>query len=123
MSQKEYVAFANEQILVLPQFEDVQALDHLPEMASVQGVDAFVIGPRDLAMSMGFYDGPNYPEVKDAIDQALGIILDAGLDVGTVAGTGEAASALIERGVRICLNSVANLIRSSGLSFLQQARR
>jgi 4-hydroxy-2-oxoheptanedioate aldolase len=121
MSQAEYVSFANEQTLVLPQFEDIQALDHLPEMVKVEGVDGFVIGPRDLAMSMGFYDGPNHPEVKEVIDQAFDIVLGAGLALGTVAGTGEAAKALSERGAKFCLNSVQNLIKSSGSAFLDAA--
>ena len=122
MSQGEYVPFANEQTLVLPQFEDIRALDYLPEMVQVEGVDGFMIGPRDLAMSMGYYDGPNHPEVQAVIDQVFDIILDAGLVLGTVAGTGEAAKALVERGVKICINSAANLIRSSGRPFLEQAR-
>jgi 4-hydroxy-2-oxoheptanedioate aldolase len=122
MSQEEYIAFSNDQTLVLPQFEDIQALRNLGEMVQVKGVDAFVIGPRDLAMSMGFYDGPRHPEVQEKIDQVFDIVLQAGLDLGTVAGTGEAAKELVRRGARICINSVANLIRSSAKLFLEQAR-
>ena len=122
MSQEEYVAFANDQTLVLPQFEDIKALENLDEMAQVEGVDAFVVGPRDLAMSMGFYDGPRHPEVQAVIDEVFDIVLGAGLDLGTVAGTGEAAKALVERGARICLNSVANLIKQSANAFLDEAR-
>lgn len=121
--QAEYVAFANEQTLILPQFEDIQALEHLPEMVQVEGIDGFMLGPRDLAMSMGFFDGPKHPEVREVLDQAFDIILGAGLELGTVAGTGEAAKALIERGARICLNSVANLLKASGQAFLAEARR
>jgi 4-hydroxy-2-oxoheptanedioate aldolase len=120
--QAEYVTFANEETLVLPQFEDIRVLEHLREMVQVKGVDAFIIGPRDLAMSMGFYDGPMHPEVQAVLDQAFEIILNAGLDLGTVAGTGEATKALNARGVKICLNSVANLLKSSGRLFLDQAQ-
>jgi 4-hydroxy-2-oxoheptanedioate aldolase len=122
MPQEEYVAFANEQTLVLPLFEEIRAFENLEEMVQVEGVDAFAIGPRDLAMSMGFYDGPAHAEVQEVVDQVFEIVLGAGLDVGTVAGTGEAAKALVERGARICINSVANLIKSSAKPFLEQAR-
>ncbi|MFW6116290.1 MAG: HpcH/HpaI aldolase family protein [bacterium] len=122
MPQEEYITFSNDQTLVLPQFEDVQALESLGEMVQVEGVDAFVVGPRDLAMSMGFYDGPGHPEVREVIDQVFDIVLGAGLDLGTVAGTGDAAKALVERGARMCINSVANLIKSSAKPFLEQAR-
>jgi 4-hydroxy-2-oxoheptanedioate aldolase len=122
MSQAEYVSFANEQTLVLPQFEDIRVLNYLSEMVQVEGVDGFIIGPRDLAMSMGYYDGPNHPEVQAVIEQVSSVVLDAGLILGTVAGTGKAAKALTERGARICLNSVRNLIATSGKSFLKIAR-
>lgn len=121
MSQAKYVAFANEQTLVLPQFEDIASLDRLPDIVQVDGVDGVIIGPRDLAMSMGFYDGPGHPEVQDAVAAASNIVLDAGLILGTVAGTREAADALIERGARFCLNSVQNLIAQSGKAFLGTA--
>jgi 4-hydroxy-2-oxoheptanedioate aldolase len=122
MSQADYVAFANDQTLVLPQFEDIRALPRLPEMTGVKGIDGFVIGPRDLAMSMGFTDGPNHPEVQKVIEQVFDIVISAGLVVGTVAGTGEAAKGSIQRGVKICLNSVQGLLASSGKTFLKMAR-
>ena len=62
-SQAEYIAWANEHTLVLPQFEDVAVLGKLAAMTAVSGVDGFVIGPRDLALCMGFADGANHPEV------------------------------------------------------------
>lgn len=122
MSQATYVSFANEQTLVLPQFEDIKALEALPEMVKVSGIDGFVIGPRDLAMSMGYYDGPNHSEVQAVMDQVTDIVLGAGLIVGTVAGTGEAAKTLIQRGMRLCLNSVQGLLNTSGKAFLKTAR-
>jgi 4-hydroxy-2-oxoheptanedioate aldolase len=120
--QAKYVEFANDQTLVLPQFEDIEAFEQLPEMVRVKGVDGFAIGPRDLAMSMGFYDGPNHPEVQTVIDKVVNIVSEAGLALGNTAGTGEAAKALAARGIKICINSVPNLLVSSGKAFLKAAR-
>lgn len=120
--QAKYVEFANEQTLVLPQFEDIEAFERLPEMVRVKGIDGFVIGPRDLAMSMGFYDGPNHPEVQAMIGKVVDIVVGAGLAVGNTAGTGEVAKSLIGRGIKICINSIPNLIASSGKAFLKAAR-
>ncbi len=119
MSQAEYVTFANEQTLVIPQFEDVALLDKLPAMAAVPGVDGFVIGPRDLSMSMGFYDSPNHPQVQDVIDQAIEIIQAAGLWAGITAGTGEAAQRQLDRGAQLILNSLPNLVARSSEQFLR----
>ena len=119
MSQADYVKFANEQTLVLPMIEDIRALENLPEMCEVSGIDGFIIGPRDLAMSMGFMDGPAHDEVKDVINQIFKIVLEAGLVIGTVAVTGDQARTLIDNGALFCLNSVQGLIKTSASEFMK----
>ena len=123
MTQLEYVKFANEQTLVLPMIEDIRALENLPEMCKVVGIDGFIIGPRDLAMSMGFMDGPAHDEVKDVINQIFEIVLEAGLAIGTVAGTGEQAKTLIDKGALFCLNSVQGLIKTSASEFMKGSNK
>lgn len=117
MNQSEYIEFANEQILVLPQIEDQEAIDNLEELMAVDGIDGFVIGPRDLAMSMGFYDGASHDEVKRTIAGAVEKINRAGMIVGTTAVTGDQARALFDRGVRFCLVSLAGLLHSAAADF------
>ena len=119
MSQGEYVQFANEQLLVLPQIEDKEAVDNLDEILTVPGIDGFVIGPRDLAMSMGYYDGPGHDEVKRTIAGVVEKIKQAGLIVGTTAASGDQAKALVDRGVLFCLNSVAGLLKSAADNFMK----
>jgi 4-hydroxy-2-oxoheptanedioate aldolase len=118
MNQKTYVEFANAQTMVLPQFEDIKALKHLEAICTVPGVDGVIIGPRDLAMTMGFTDGPAHDEVNKAIDEAFRIVLGAGKIIGTVAATKEQAQKLVDKGARIILNSVAGLIGQSAKAFL-----
>ncbi len=122
MSQAQYVSYANEQTLILPQFEDIKALEYLPEMVKVEGVDGVIVGPRDLAMTMGYYDGPGHPAVQDVIKQVFDLVKSAGLFVGTVAGTADAAKKIVESGGSICLNSVQGLIASSANAFLKAVR-
>jgi 4-hydroxy-2-oxoheptanedioate aldolase len=117
----EYVDFANEHTMVLPQFEDVALLDRLPKMAAVAGVDGFVIGPVDLSLSMGFPEGPGHPDVQSVIDQAIDAIRRAGLFAGITAATAVVARNQIERGALMILNSVPNLIGMSGRAFLATA--
>ena len=117
MPQLEYVNFSNAQTLVLPQVEDMEAVRNLKDMVKVKGVDGFIIGPRDLAMSMGFYDGPAHDEVKRVIDEIFDIVLSAGLMVGTVAATAEQAEALTKKGAGLILNSVQGLLTAGVKSF------
>lgn len=117
MSQGDYVQFANDQLLVLPQIEDREAVENLEALCKVEGVDGFVVGPRDLAMSMGFYDGLGHNEVKKAIAGVVETVLAAGLVIGTTAATGDQARALIDRGVLFCLNTLSGLLRSAAGEF------
>ena len=117
--QATYVEAANQQTLVLPLFEDPALLSELPEMVKVPGVDGFVFGPRDLSMTMGFYDGPNHPQVQSVIDEAIKIIRQSGLFVGTTAGTNQTAKVEIERGATFILTTIPNLLKQSGTAFLK----
>ena len=84
LSQKDYVQFANTQLLVLPQIESMECVKNLPELCKAEGVDGFIIGPRDLAMSMGYYDGPAHEEVQKTLDDIFRIVLESGKWFGTV---------------------------------------
>ncbi len=118
LSQQAYISFSNEQTLVFPMIETVTCLENLEALCAVNGVDGFILGPRDLALSMGFTDGPAHPEVKAAIDKAIQTVTSKGKIFGTVAGTAEQAKELSEKGVSLLLNSVQGLLTSSIKSFM-----
>ena len=122
MPQDEYVRFANEQTLILPQIETMEAVNNIDSLVRVQGVDGFIVGPRDLSMSMGFFDGPAHPEVRAMVDVLFQSVRDAGLVVGTTAATGDDARSLVERGATIILGSVLGLLKIGAGSFLTKAR-
>jgi 4-hydroxy-2-oxoheptanedioate aldolase len=119
VSQLSYVQHSNEQTLVLPQIEDLDAVANLDALIAVVGVDGFVIGPRDLAMSMGYLDGPNHDEVRAVMEQIIDKVLAAGLIIGTTAATAEQAKELIDRGVQLVLNSTAGILKSGIAEFMK----
>lgn len=121
--QAAYVAAANEQLLILPQFEEIVLLESLPELTAVPGVDGFVIGPRDLALSMGHPDSANHPDVQQAIDDAIRVIQAAGLWVGITAGSQAAAQQQIARGAQIILTTVPGLIQAGAAQMLPPTRQ
>jgi 4-hydroxy-2-oxoheptanedioate aldolase len=110
--QAAYVASANNQILVLPQFEEIGLLEKLSDLTAVSGVDGFVIGPRDLALSMGYADSANHPDVQQRIDDAISIIQKSGLRVGITAGNQTAAQQQIARGATIILTTMPGLLQA-----------
>jgi len=119
MSQEEYVSFSNQQTLVLPQIESIDCVENLESICEIDGVDGFIIGPRDLAMSMGFYDGPGHEEVKIMLDHIFKTVLKSGKFYGTVAGTATRAQELVDKGASMILNSVQGLIKGSSKGFLE----
>ncbi|KAJ7051714.1 Pyruvate/Phosphoenolpyruvate kinase-like domain-containing protein [Mycena amicta] len=69
MTVKEYIAKANDGVLVVVQIETREGLYNVKEIAAVDGVDALLIGPYDLSISLGFpAPSPDpVPEVEEKI--------------------------------------------------------
>jgi len=109
----DYINFSNEQIMVIPQFEDAKLIDYFEEMISQTGVDAVVIGPRDLSLNMGFPDGPNHPEVQEMIDRAIAICRKKGVAAGITAGSRVDSANKVARGATMIL-AIAQLVISAG---------
>ena len=118
LTQEEYLTFSNAQTLVLPMIETMECIKNLPQLVEVEGVDGFILGPRDLALSMGFLDGPAHPEVKAVIDNAIKIVTNAGKIFGTVAANADQAKELNNKGVTLFLNSVQGLLTPSVKAFM-----
>ena len=77
-SGPEYVAHANANILVMAQLEDVEVLDNLDEVLSVEGIDLYSSGPQDIAQSMGLPGLPDHPRVKEFEAHVKGAVHAAG---------------------------------------------
>jgi 2-keto-3-deoxy-L-rhamnonate aldolase RhmA len=70
--------------VVVIMIESLAAIENLPDMLKVEGVDVYFIGPNDLAHSMGFPAQPHRPEVKATVKQATAKIRAAGKIAGTL---------------------------------------
>ena len=78
----DYAATARDEICLIVQIETVEALANLEEIAAVAGVDAFFVGPADLAASMGYAGQLGHPEVRAAVEDAIKRIRAAGKPAG-----------------------------------------
>ncbi len=114
----DYINFANEQTMVIPQFEDAALLEHFEEMLAQPGVDAVVIGPRDLSLNMGFPDGPNHPEVQEIIDRVIAMCKRQGVAAGITAGTRADSQSKIARGATMILTTAQAVILAGSREFL-----
>jgi 2-keto-3-deoxy-L-rhamnonate aldolase RhmA len=78
-----------------------------------------------MALSLGleYYGNPTtHPEVQRRIDRVRDETLAAGKLVMAPAGSGEAAAALIERGVQIVVLQFGQFLRGAFNVYLQRAR-
>ena len=120
ISAPEYIKFSNENTMVIIQFEDEALLPNFKAMCSVNGVDACMIGPRDLSLNMGFPDGANHPEVQDVIDKAITIMRDANITAGITAGTRTDAAKQVARGANMILAASQSLVFAAAKDFLPE---
>jgi len=82
-----FVAEQNENTLVAIQIENVGALEELPEIAALPGVDVLFVGPNDLSQALGLpgqYEDPRYAAATASVaveaaksGKAAGIMLRA----------------------------------------------
>lgn len=118
----DYINFSNEQTMVIPQFEDPALLERFEEMLSQPGVDAVVIGPRDLSLNMGFLDGPNHPEVQEMIDRVIAICRKADVAAGITAGSRADAEKQVARGASLILTTSRWVISAGAREFLPEQK-
>lgn len=59
----------NEKILTIVQIESIAAVNNIDDILSVEGVDAAIVGPVDLGISMGILDNVMDEKELEAIDK------------------------------------------------------
>jgi 4-hydroxy-2-oxoheptanedioate aldolase len=94
-------AFAD--LLVVAQVENAGAIDNIPGIAAVEGIDVIFIGPRDLSASLGKLNQFDDPVVKGQIDRAAAAILESGKLLGSTATSGKVAKDMAGRGFRFII--------------------
>lgn len=95
-----YLHEADDGICLLVQVETVSALAQIDAIAAVDGVQGVFIGPADLSASMGHLGNPGHPDVRSAIDAAIGRILAAGKAPGILTVDETLARHYIDLGAR-----------------------
>ena len=72
-SYREYMDAVNEQLLIIPMIETVEALDGIEDILSVPGIDVLLVGPSDLSINLDVpldYANPKYHAALDRIAAA-----------------------------------------------------
>lgn len=115
----DYIAAANRETMVIAQFEDAALLPHLDDMLAVPGLDAMMIGPRDLSLAMGHPVGPSHPEVQAVIGHVIDTCRRHGIAAGITAANAKDAALEEARGARMLLATVQGLLLAAAKDYLR----
>jgi 4-hydroxy-2-oxoheptanedioate aldolase len=72
----------NEATMVVVMMETLEALEHVEEIAAVDGVDMMFIGTNDLTTEMGQMNNFDHPRVRDAYERTIAACRRNGKHVG-----------------------------------------
>ena len=118
----EYAAAANRETLVCLMLEEVEAIENLPELVTVPGVDVYFIGSGDLSQSMGYTGQQAHPEVQALMERGVKIIREA----GRIAGCSCPDNLLpkfLDLGVQYFHSTVGRLLQHGASAYLEAARK
>ncbi|KAA1473598.1 Phosphoenolpyruvate/pyruvate domain-containing protein [Dentipellis sp. KUC8613] len=117
-SAGEYLAGANDSVLVIVQIESREAVENVEAIAAVEGVDALFIGPFDLSISLGYpTPAPEpHPEVEKVMQRILEVGHAAGKKVGTLCVTGPQAAERAKQGFDMVNVTVDTSLLTSGIA-------
>ena len=116
---------ASEEPLCIVMIETIQALDNLAAIAAVEGLDGLLVGPTDLALSMGLGLSAEMPTaVLDAIEQIAAACRAHDLIAASFAFDPANAAEQARRGVHfLALGSDSLFIKRGAAQELEQLRR
>jgi len=99
--QLEFARQANRENMIILQIERKLAIERLDELFSVPGVDAAVLGPNDLALSLGIEEGMSNPVIVEAVDKVVAACQRHGIASGMHVGSVEVLRTWMAKGMRM----------------------
>jgi 2-keto-3-deoxy-L-rhamnonate aldolase RhmA len=78
----QYYQEATDNILGIAQIETIEVLDHVGEIAAMDGIDVLFIGPADLSMELGIFGQFKHPLFLDAVNKTIHAAQKAGKATG-----------------------------------------
>jgi 2-keto-3-deoxy-L-rhamnonate aldolase RhmA len=103
-----YRQWLQQEAVVIVQVEHIQAVENLPEILAVEGVDGFMVGPYDLSGSLGVPGEWNHPHMLAAMARIrdLGGASDKAAGIHVIEPDPEAARQKMAEGYRLIAYSL-----------------
>ncbi len=124
MFDAEYLATADDEVLVIAQIETKRAVENIEAILSVDGIDVSYIGPADLSASYGHLGNMAHPEVQQAIDRVYDASRAADVATGVHMGAGKSIMDRVVKGYDfITVGSDLQFFQAGATALLQQLKR
>ena len=110
----DYLARADEKILVVIQIEHIDAVDCIEQIVKVPGIDVLFVGPYDLSASMGKIGEVSDPEVLAAMERVQQCAVAAGVPLGIFAADADTARLYLRGGYQLVAVGTDALFLAAG---------
>ena len=97
---------ANDTVAVIVQAEHRDAVRNIQDIVRVPGLDGILIGPYDLASSLGHTGDVEHPDVRQAISTIRAACRDVGMPTGILGMTAEALAPHIQDGFTLLIAGI-----------------
>ena len=121
LNLQDYMIKANENLVVVPQVEHIDAVNNLDHFVKIPGLSALFVGPYDLSGSIGKLGQVKDSEVQGLVQKVQEVCAEAGVTTGIFGVDAEAVKPYIDMGYSLIAvgtdtsfisKSVQDIIRS-----------
>ena len=120
---QEYLETANERVAVVVQAEHVRAVENIEAIVAVEGIDAVLLGPYDLAASLGKMGRIEDPAVIEAMEHVTKTCQVAGIPLGYFGVSAQAIRPYKDRGYTLIAAGVDTLLLAGAAGRLLEELR
>ncbi len=118
----DYVQKANAETLITIHIETQDAVEALPDIVKIDGIDVIFIGPTDLSQSYGMPGQPGHASVQAAINQIVEIVAPSDKALGIMVPNLDGARTWRERGAQYITIGLESLMLPAARDYLKAAR-
>lgn len=116
----DYIARARDEICLIAQIESATGVENIDAIAATPGIDALLMGPADLAATMGMPGQANHPAIWDRIWHCLDRAKAAGKPAGIFVLDETLAQECIQRGFAFVAVGADAILLSRAVDALRQ---
>ncbi len=110
----QYMAESNAETILMCQIESRKGVEHLDEIAAVEGIDVLFIGPNDLTQDYGILNQFDHPEILAAFERVMESAKAHGKYSGVHFGPLDALLPWVKRGMQMNLWNSDNGLLAAG---------